>query len=124
MLALILAAGVLVAPYTLRLNASDVALTPPMWQLVLGLTDVALLGAVGVLSWRRLFRRAASVLTVEVIFALCAAMVLIGRDGLGRFTHGMAAAQYASLYLAWIGLRVLLLATLDRAAWMARSRTS
>jgi hypothetical protein len=123
-LALILVAGVLLDPYTLRLNASDVILTPPMWQLVLGLADVALLGAVGLLSWRRQFRRAGSLLTIEVIFALSAAMVLIGRDGLGRFTHGIAAAQYASLYLSWIGLRVLLLATLYRAAWAEHSRTS
>jgi hypothetical protein len=123
-LALLLAAGVLVDPDTVRLNASDVILRAPAWQLVLGLADVVLLVAVGFLSWRRQLRRAGSLLTIELIFALSSAMVLIERDGLARFTHGIAAAQYASLYLAWIGLRVLLLAILHRAAWTERARTS
>jgi hypothetical protein len=121
---LILAAGVLIDPYTVHLNASDAILPAPMWQLVLGLLDVALLAAVGLLSWRRQFRQAASLLTIELVFALSSAMVLIGRDGLARFTHGIAAEQFASSYLTWIGVRVLLLAVLYRAAWAERARTS
>ena len=108
-LAALLAAAVLLDPYTLHQTASDAILPAPAWQLALGLADVALLAAVGVLAFRREWPRASDVLTVETIFALSLAIALVTRDGVGRFVRGFAAEEYVSLYLASIAVRVLLL---------------
>jgi hypothetical protein len=108
-LAALLAAAVLLDPYTLHQTASDAVLPAPAWRLALGLADVALLAAVGVLAFRREWPRASDVLTVETIFALSLAIALVTRDGVGRFVRGFAAEEYVSLYLASIAVRVLLL---------------
>ena len=105
----LLALAVLLDPYTLKHDASDFVRSGPVWQIALGLADVALLLAVGVLVLRQSWHHAFALLTCEIIFALAAAILLVQRDAVGRFIHGFGAEEYASLYLASIALRIVLL---------------
>ena len=114
-LSALLAIAVLLDPYTLRHDASDFVRPGPAWQIALGLTDVVLLAGVGILAFRQVWRRAFSLLTCEILFALLAAIVLVQRDGVARFIQGFGAEEYASFYLGSIALRVILLWTITPA---------
>lgn len=109
--ALLLAGVTLWDPYTLPLDASDLERPAPWWQFALGLTDVSLLATVAALVWRRR-KGAHHVALGELFFALGAAFVLVRREGVTRFVHGVAADEYLSLFLVTVAIRVALYVSL------------
>ena len=108
-IAVLLFLAVLMDPYTLHLNASNYVGPAPRWQLALGVGDLLLVALTGILTLRRVDCPAFAVMSVELPFALLAALVLMLRDGVGRFVHGFGAEEYASFYLCTVLLRVALL---------------
>ena len=114
-LVIVTALGVLLDPYTWCYNASDAVESAPLWQTLLGLGDVALLGIVAALAWKR-SSRARSLLGGEILFALCALGILVGRDGTARFLAGYAGEEYLSLYLGGVALRIISFVMLSRAS--------
>ena len=116
LLGALVAATVLLDPYTFHLNAGDVLFRAPTWQLSLGLVD-ALLVVSGVLAaWRGRRDTAFLLLAFEALFTLGLCAVLVHRDGLQRFVAGIGDQEYLSLYLAALALRVILLTLVHRMA--------
>src|SRR5687768_3639562 len=83
--------GVLLDPYTLHHDASDAVVPGPLWQTLLGLVDLSLLSASLVMVWRRRYDRALGLLAFEALWAVGSALILINRDGMGRFVRGFGA---------------------------------
>lgn len=116
LLVLLVAAFMLVDPYTLHLNAKDVVLPAPLWQVSLGIADVGLLLFAAILVWKNQFLNASAAVAIETVFNLVLNVALVARDGLSRFIHGLGAQEYLSLYLSAIALRVLVFLALQQSA--------
>ena len=110
--------SVLLDPYTWSLNGADLVIRAPVWQTTLALVDASLLAlAIGYLL-RRQNVYASRVLTGEILYALAVAILLVNRDGVARFVHGLGADEFLSAYLLALSLRVaalvLMRASTDR----------
>lgn len=115
--------SVLLDPYTFRRTASDYVEWAPGWQMLLGITDLVLLVALVALVGHGSFLRASQLLMAETLYSLTVASVLLQRDGLARFVHGIGAEQYLTLYLAALGLRVVLIVAMMRTPRVPGSST-
>jgi hypothetical protein len=113
--------GVFVDPYTLNLNASDLRIPGPWWQMLLGLADLSLLAASLRMAWRRRYSASLALLGSETLWAIGSALILVNRDGMGRFVRGFGAEPYLAEYLIVMGLRVVAMACLWQAARRAAS---
>jgi hypothetical protein len=107
-LACLIAILVLADPYTLHLNASDMVMPAPLWQIGLGLFDVGLLLAVAILAARHLFRLATIVAGIALPYAVVVALLLVQRDGLDRFIAGFGAQPTVAWFLVVLLLRIAL----------------
>jgi hypothetical protein len=105
----VLLIGVLVDPCTFRLNNSDVSPSAPLWQTVLSLIDVLLLVIVSVLSFEGNAIRAVQILIIETAYNVFLSVVYLGRFGLLRYAEHFGHHEYLMLYLALIGLRLVLM---------------
>jgi hypothetical protein len=117
-------AGVLLDPYTLHYDATDFVRPGPWWQLVLGLVDLGLLAGALRMVWRRRYNPAFVLLAVETFWAIGAALILMHRDGEGRFVRGFGAEPYLAAYLIVMGLRFAALGLLQASARRAASSFS
>jgi hypothetical protein len=115
--------GVLLDPYTFSKTASDFVEPGPWWQMALGLLDAALLAWIAVLLTRRRALAAFWVAGTELVYALSLGIVFVARDGVSRFVAGFGAEEYLTLYLASIGLRVVLLLLTQTLRMSARGAT-
>lgn len=118
----LVAAGVLLDPYTLHRDATDFVRPGPGWQLMLGLIDLGLLAAALRMVWRRRYARGLVLLAVETVWAIGSALILVHRDGRGRFVIGFGAEPYLTAYLVLMGLRCVALELLWFAARHAGRR--
>jgi hypothetical protein len=57
-------------PYTLHRDASDMIQPGPWWQMLLGMTDLVLLGYVLIRLWKHDPRNAFRILAAETLLAL------------------------------------------------------
>ena len=114
-LAALLAAAVLLDPYTWVPHASDYVPPVPWWRTPLALADAALLLAAAGLLWARRPRAAWRVLAAELAYALAVGLGVVHRGALADFLLGVTfpfdARRVVALYLASFALRLLLLAT-------------
>lgn len=114
-LVIVIAAGVLLDPYTWRETGSDAVTAAPWWQTALAVSSLGLLGFTALSVWRSRNARAATAVLVEGLVSLISAAVLVERDGTNRFVHGLGAEQLLSWYLLLVACRMLLLySTLPR----------
>jgi hypothetical protein len=120
----LVAAGVLLDPYTLHYDASDFVRPGPWWQRMLGLVDLGLLAAALLMVWRRRHARARVLLAAETVWAIGSALILVHRDGSGRFAVGFGAEPYLTGYLVLTGLRCAALGLLWFAARQAERRAA
>lgn len=105
----LIAAGVLLDPYTWRGTGSDAVSRAPWWQIALAILSLALLGLAALSVWNRQSTRLASAVLAEALLSLISSAALVERDGLNRFVHGFGAEQLLSLYLLLMACRLILL---------------
>jgi hypothetical protein len=113
---------VLLDPYTLNHDASDLVMPGPWWQMLLGIMDLALLTYLLVLLWKRRSGAAFRILVTETVLSLVTVFILVQRDGIGRFRMGFGAQDYLWTYLLAMGLRAALLALLAPVGERLRAR--
>jgi hypothetical protein len=113
--------GVYLDPYTLHHDATDVIMPGPWWQSALGFVDLSLLSAsLGMVRWRR-YAGALALLGSETLWAIGSALILVNRDGMGRFVRGFGAEPYLAEYLIVMGLRIVAMICLWQAIRRAAS---
>jgi hypothetical protein len=113
--------GLLLDPYTFHHDAGDAVMPAPVWQRVLGLVDLSLLAASLSMVWQKRYDGALALLGSETVWAIGSVLVLVNRDGMGRFIRGFGAEPYLTEYLAVMGLRLAAMACLW---WVGRSTSS
>jgi hypothetical protein len=112
--------GVFVDPYTLHHDATDLVMPGPWWQSALGFVDLSLLSASLGMVWRRRYAAALALLGSETLWAIGSALILVNRDGPGRFVRGFGAEPYLAEYLIVMGLRLVAMICL----WQAMRRAA
>lgn len=112
----VLIVTILVDPYTLRLNASDVIAQAPWWQTAIGLLSMGLLASVAVSLWRGRNARASKLLGIETLVTIGISIIYVQRDGISRFELGFGGEEYLTWFLIAVALRVYLLLTLPLGA--------
>lgn len=108
--AIVLVVWTIMDPFTFHCCGGDILNRAAWWHTALGVADVALLGAFGVFAWRGQTTIAFVTLTLEALYVLASAILSLRVAGLLRFTSGYAGTEFLSLFLATIGLRIILLA--------------
>jgi uncharacterized membrane protein YozB (DUF420 family) len=108
-LVLVVAAAVVLDPYSFHRNASDAVSPGPLWQRAMSLLGLVILLAVLAFTWRGRYRVASTAAVVEFLLNVAVCVILLQRDGLDRFRLGFGAEEYASFYLGSLAIRVVLL---------------
>lgn len=101
-------------PYTHVVGAGDGFEPAPLWQLAVAVVDATLLIAIGALLLRSRNHSAVLLLLIETVWSLASSIVLVGINGLGRFTVGFGSSETLTVYLGTILARILLIAWLGR----------
>jgi hypothetical protein len=110
----LVAASILLDPYTFHLNAGDVLYPAPLWQLSFGLVDAVLVVSGVLAALRDRAQVAFLLLAFEGLFSIGLCAILVHRDGVERFVAGFGAQEYLSLYFAALALRIILLTLIHR----------
>ena len=105
----VLAAALLIDPYTWRRTGGDLIVSAPLWQRVVAWASVVALGAAFVMTLRRKWKTAIDLALLAAVVNLGWNVVLVGRDGMARFVRGIGAEPYLFAYLlVWLWLFVVL----------------
>jgi hypothetical protein len=100
---------VLLDPYTLNHDASDLVMPGPWWQMLLGIMTFSVLTSLLVLLWKRRSGAAFRILAAITVLSLVTVSIFIQRDGIGRFKMGFGAQDYLWTYLLAMALRLAVL---------------
>lgn len=117
----VIAAGVVVDPYSWNASASDAVVAPSVWQPIMAVLALMLLVGSAACVWRERGPIAARLVVLEALLSLMVAAALVRRDGVSRFVRGIGAEEYLSIFLVLVAMRVLLLYNLTRDAAQLRA---